>query len=81
MSIRRLSIILSMLLLCGFGLASIVPSRIAVLDNRVISDNEVLEILNIQRGKEISGSELEEAIERVKNSGYFSDVYHSFDEA
>lgn len=81
MSVRRLFLILVLVLVSGSVFAVIVPSRITVLDNRVISDGEVLEILDIQRGKEISDSELSEALERVRNSGYFSDVYYSFDES
>ncbi|WP_310793888.1 POTRA domain-containing protein, partial [Mesotoga sp. HF07.pep.5.2.highcov] len=81
MSVRRLFLILVLVLVSGSVFAVIVPSRITVLDNRVISDGEVLEILDIQRGKEISDSELSEALERVRKSGYFSDVYYSFDES
>jgi outer membrane protein insertion porin family len=81
MSIRRLFLIIALVLTYAFAAASMIPSRITILDNRVISDNEVLGMLNIQRGKEISDSEMREALERVKGSGYFSDVYYSFDES
>ena len=47
----------------------------------MISDGEVLEILDIQRGKRLAIQELSEALERVRKSGYFSDVYYSFDES
>ncbi len=81
MSIRRLFLIIALVLTYAFAAASMIPSRITILDNKVISDNEVLGMLNIQRGKEISDSEMREALERVKGSGYFSDVYYSFDES
>jgi len=54
MSVRRLFLILVLVLVSGSVFAVIVPSRITVLDNRVISDGEVLEILDIQRGKAVT---------------------------
>ncbi len=51
MSIRRLFLIIALVLTYAFAAASMIPSRITILDNRVISDNEVLGMLNIQRGK------------------------------
>ncbi|HDP77104.1 MAG TPA: hypothetical protein ENN47_02740 [Mesotoga infera] len=81
MSTRRLFVIFALVLISAFVAAGMIPTRIAILDNRVISDNEILGMLNIQRGKEISDSEIRDALERVKSSGYFSDVYYSFDES
>lgn len=81
MSTRRLFVIIALVLTSAFAAATMIPTRITILDNRVISDNEVLGMLNIQRGKEISDSEIRDALERVKSSGYFSDVYYSFDES
>ncbi len=77
---KRVLIFLFVSLFClAFG--NIVPSRIAVLDNRVVSDSEILEILKVERNIEISESDLKEAIARLEASGYFSSITYEYDKS
>ena len=80
MSIRKILFISLLFCLFSTVLGAVVPSRIAILNNRTVSNNEVLQLLGIERGKEISETDLLAAIQRVKSSGYFSEVVYSFDE-
>ena len=63
-----------------FAFGSIVPSRIAILDNRVVSDGEVLEILGREKHRNLE-SDLKEAVARLEASGYFSSIIYQYDES
>lgn len=80
MSSKKILAIVFLLAVVGVALAGIVPSRVTVLNNKVVSDSEVLALLNINTGREISQAELIAAVERVRASGYFSEVRHTFDQ-
>ena len=81
MSVKKRVLTFLFAALFCFAFGSIVPSRIAILDNRVVSDGEVLEILKVERNIEISESDLKEAVARLEASGYFSSIIYQYDES